>query len=223
MSNHNTYRTLTLKVGAPATQDIPTRVSRKIPVGRLVLPTYALPKFTSLIRLQRQFDCHQDNKTRRSSAIEFKAHQMRHTDSIAAPRNERQNTNASHRLQQPRTWMLSLGLAMAIVMPNSVAAADLTLKSLNVKNPITAGRSYKVTLPYKSTGPFKVAKGCFLWSGEGPYCFPVRVGRRTVTVTLRTGRPNKYRLTGYLEYKDHPNGTRLKRTNRVSARIDVRK
>lgn len=111
-----------------------------------------------------------------------------------------------------------LGVSVAPV----VNAADLKLNSITVKKPIKAGRKYTATIPFTSTGKFKVTRGCFFWSGEGPYCFPAKVGRTVITVKLRTGNPKKYTLSTFMEYTDRPNGRKKKRTNRVSTQIDVR-
>lgn len=119
-------------------------------------------------------------------------------------------------------WIAKTVIAAATTaFVSSAGAAELQLRSLKVKNPIKAGQSYVVTIPYRSTGAFKVVQGCFLWSGEGPYCFPVKVGRKSITARLQTNNPNRYRLSAYVIYRDHPSGKKNKNSNRVSAPIKV--
>lgn len=99
------------------------------------------------------------------------------------------------------------------------SAGEWKLKSLQVKNPLQAGVPYRVTLPYSKTGKVKPIEACFLWSGEGPYCFKMKVLKKSIRVRLRTGNPNTYKLTGFIRYRSDG---KVKETNDVSARIDVR-
>lgn len=111
-------------------------------------------------------------------------------------------------------------LAITFVLFASPAfAGDLSVKSLQVASTLKAGKPYNVTLPYSKSGSVKILRGCFFWSGEGPYCFPVSVRTKSVRLKLRTGNPNKYTLSGYVEYLSDGN---TKKSNRVSAKIDVR-
>lgn len=113
--------------------------------------------------------------------------------------------------------LFAASLVAASTLP--VWAGELKLKSLQVDNPLKAGIAYEVRLPYTKIGNVKVRKGCFTWSGEGPYCFDVNVRTQTIRTKLRTGNPGKYRLGGYIEYSS--DGKKLK-SNTVYSQIDVR-
>ncbi len=99
-------------------------------------------------------------------------------------------------------------------------AGDIRPKSLQVKKPIKAGIPYQVTMPYTRTDKAKVTSACFLWSGEGPYCFNALTGKKSIEVTLRTNNPNKYKLQGFVVYTS---GGKSHKSNRVSAKINVKK
>jgi hypothetical protein len=79
----------------------------------------------------------------------------------------------------------------------------------------------------KNESPFQILYGEFFWNSEGPFRYPVtnfyvldekgiRMG--FVTVTLHTGNPGKYEISGSLVYKN-PNTGKVLRTGRVSAGV----
>lgn len=113
----------------------------------------------------------------------------------------------------------SITLALALLtMP--VMAADMKLKSLEVKRNLKAGVPYNVTLPYTyKGGTFSEVQGCFSWSGEGPYCFPIKVEKRKMKIQLRTGNASTYTLSGFVKFKE---GNKSQKSNTVSAKIVVK-
>lgn len=98
-------------------------------------------------------------------------------------------------------------------------AGEITLKSMKVQKNLEAGVPYNVELPYKYTGgTFKDVQGCFSWDREGPYCFPVNVGKKSMKLQLRTGNASTYKLSGFVKYHDG----KVKKTNIVSSTIVVK-
>lgn len=96
------------------------------------------------------------------------------------------------------------------------AYADLQLTEMVVKQKLKAGVPYDVALRYKGD-PTSVKEVCFLWSGEGPYCWSeLRVDKKAklIRTKARTGNPNKYTLEGFVRHGDGI-------TNRVSQTIIV--
>ena len=96
------------------------------------------------------------------------------------------------------------------------AAADLTLTELVVNQHLKAGVPYDVALRYQGS-PTGIKEVCFLWSGEGPYCWPdLRVDKKAklIRTKARTGNPNAYTLSGFVRYGDG-------QTNTVSQKIYV--
>ncbi len=112
-----------------------------------------------------------------------------------------------------------IGLIGIFLSTSITFAGDISLSDLQVKKSLKAGKPYTVKLPYTKTGDVKVKEGCFLWTGEGPYCFPVEVRSKTIRAKLRTNNPNKYQLEGFVRYQD---GGKIKSSNRVTAIIDVK-
>ena len=96
----------------------------------------------------------------------------------------------------------------------------LTATELIVNKALKPGIPYPATIKYAATGEgAQILRGCFTWSGEGPYCFePISTATGEATWRLRTNNPNVYKLAGSVEYRS-AGGTR--RSNFVSAIIDV--
>lgn len=96
------------------------------------------------------------------------------------------------------------------------AYADLQLTEMIVKQKLKAGVPYDVALRYKGD-PSSIKEVCFLWSGEGPYCWAnLRVDKKAklVRTKARTGTPSRYELSGFVRYSGGE-------TNRVSKAIQV--
>ena len=98
--------------------------------------------------------------------------------------------------------------------------ATLTATDMVVDNILKAGVPYTATIKYETIGKgAEILRGCFTWSGEGPYCFkPSSTAAGEATWSLRTGNPNVYRLSGAIEYSS---AGETRQTNFVSATIDV--
>ena len=118
-------------------------------------------------------------------------------------------------------YPLTFALVFLAILPSQTVAADsVSLSSIKVNTVLKAKIPYNVSLMLKKDGNSKITKACFLWSGEGPFCFPpVSVKETSVSLKLFTGNPRKYKLTGFVEYED---GGKAKKLNKVSAQIDVR-
>lgn len=118
----------------------------------------------------------------------------------------------------------ALVLVSGCAASQSGPSATLKLESLEVASTLKAGVPYNVSMPYEEIGEgsIAVAKGCFTWSGEGPYCFDVTddFDAKIITAKLRTRNPNKYELGAYVEYVS---GGQSKKSNTVSAPINVKK
>jgi len=117
---------------------------------------------------------------------------------------------------------VALALAACAAPPeeNIQAADQITLLSLNVEEGIKAGSPYIALTPYKEKGDVKIIVSCFLWSGEGPFCFRTEKDNaakalRTVLLTRNAG---NYRLEGFVKYSA---GGEERESNRVSTRITV--
>lgn len=111
----------------------------------------------------------------------------------------------------------------SIFSPALAQSPQIRLAKLEVEEKLKAGVGYDVALRFEMTGDADVMEVCFLWSGEGPYCwksFRVDKAAGLIRTTARTNNPNKYTLTGFVRYRD---GSKTADSNRVSAPIDVRR
>jgi hypothetical protein len=101
-----------------------------------------------------------------------------------------------------------------------VKADEITVTGLTVGPNLKTSAGYPAVLSYTATGNPKIVNACFLWSGEGPYCFGTRDDRKAgkATTKLRTRNPNQYTLEGYIQYLDNGNS---RNSNRGFATIIV--
>lgn len=102
------------------------------------------------------------------------------------------------------------------------SAPTIELTRLVVDKNLTAGVPYEVSMPYEASadGSIDIDKACFMWSGEGPYCFRADHDRsgKTISAMLSTGNPSVYRLAGFVRYRS--NGWDME-SNAVSSLISV--
>lgn len=132
------------------------------------------------------------------------------------------NNRNGRKIMSKRISALVLMSAATFCFPVSTAQAQsLTVTKLEVNRQLKAGVPYTARLHFTGTANVRFGKACFLWSGEGPYCFDASVNKKSsfVSARLRTRNPNNYKLEGYFEYtKD---GKKFQ-TNRASSNISVR-
>lgn len=97
-------------------------------------------------------------------------------------------------------------------------SGTLELTELIVDRDLTAGVPYDIDLRYTGDAS-SVTDVCFLYSGDGPYCwtdFTVDGDAMLIDAEGYTGKPHTWELSGYVTYGDG------KQSNHVSATIDVR-
>ena len=123
----------------------------------------------------------------------------------------------------PMIRAFCLFAAAFVLTTTAAAAADgYKLGELRVAASLTAGQPYDVSFTYEKTGDPSLRRVCFLWSGEGPYCwdnFRVNSLGKTIQTRARTRTPGSYTLMGYVEYSV---GGEVVQSNKVSATIEVR-
>lgn len=95
-----------------------------------------------------------------------------------------------------KTWCSELQCIAA----NGLPPAPPTIQSLSVPENVIAGQTYMAELSVTLDGNFDHLKGCFSWSGEGPYCFLAEYKEGIVSTPLRTGNPNTYKLDGFVTF-----------------------
>ena len=122
---------------------------------------------------------------------------------------------------------LSVALAISILLAGfpapSTAQATLSLDGMDVKTRLSSGVPYPVTLKMRTAGGnVQVREACFKWSGEGPFCFDtfsIDDSTGFLSIMLRTGNPNRYKLEGSVVYDS---GGKRYRSNWVSKNIRVK-
>ncbi|MEM8685946.1 MAG: hypothetical protein AAGF81_01360 [Pseudomonadota bacterium] len=119
--------------------------------------------------------------------------------------------------------MKLVGLIITTVFLGATVAeaAEVKLQSLQVQSKLKAGKPYRVKVKYSATGEVDLSKACFLWSGEGPFCFSGFSDEKgVISLKLRTNNPGRYKLEGYIQYVG---GGQFKNSNKVAKTIRVRR
>ncbi|MEM1198780.1 MAG: hypothetical protein AAGI06_05660, partial [Pseudomonadota bacterium] len=97
--------------------------------------------------------------------------------------------------------MIVCAAAIAFLGVGEAEADELKLQSLQVPSKLKAGKPYRVKIKYKTTAEVDFSKACFLWSGEGPFCFSGFSNEKgLISLKLRTNNPGRYKLEGYIQY-----------------------
>ena len=98
----------------------------------------------------------------------------------------------------------------------------MVLSSLVVSSVIKAGKRYPVTLKGRIPNSALISEVCFLWTGEGPYCwdsFSLDRSKGEIRTRAITRNPRTYQLEGLVRYR--VNG-QARNSNHVEATISVR-
>jgi hypothetical protein len=150
--------------------------------------------------------------------------------------NERQQEQRHpRRFVMMKTVFKSLFLGGVVILFLSSCATAPTepldaggVRLLKVRIPefgaIKKNLQYGVNFSFESAGEIEVRRACFFWSGDGPYCFPVKDvwygSPGTITTVVQTPIPGMYSFEGYVLYvKDG----RTVRSNQVSTTVEVTK
>lgn len=95
-----------------------------------------------------------------------------------------------------KTWCSEL----EYIAVNGLPPGPPTIEALQVPIRVIAGQTYMAEMSVTLDGNFDHLKGCFSWSGEGPYCFLAKYEDGIVSTPLRSGNPNTYKLEGFVTY-----------------------
>ena len=114
-----------------------------------------------------------------------------------------------------RSVVFGLGL---LLWTSATLADDYRLRGLAVETDLKAGKPYSARLSYDAEGKPHHLEACYLWNGEGPYCFKARKFESYFETVLQTNNPGQYKLEGYIRYN---NGSEIVDSNRVSTTIRV--
>jgi hypothetical protein len=100
------------------------------------------------------------------------------------------------------------------------------LRLVNARLPVVGavqiGIPYEVKITFIADGQPRIRRACFFWSGDGPYCYPVRDltygSPGSFYVSLFANFVGQYRAECFVEYYQ---GTKILRTNVVGFDVDV--
>jgi hypothetical protein len=118
--------------------------------------------------------------------------------------------------------MLSLLVFSCATTPKTpVGEGELRLLKIT---PVESGSllvtvNHQITVDFEADGSPEVTRACFIWSGDGPYCYPVNDmnygghPRFEVSLKIRNG-------SNWVEcYAEYMRNRKKERTNRVSTSI----
>jgi len=114
----------------------------------------------------------------------------------------------------------------ATVSKEPLTSGELRLLSagLPVVGVVKIGMPYEVKITFIADGEPRIRRACFSWSGEGPYCYPIKPqdvaygSPGSFSIMLLPAFAGAYRAECYVEYYQ---GTKILRTNVVNFYLDV--
>jgi len=117
-----------------------------------------------------------------------------------------------------------LVFSCASVPTKPLAPGEMRLLSMQVpaRDGAVADLLFEVKVTFEAEGKPEIKRGCFYWSGEGPYCFKVRDvtygSPGSFSVWLRKDNPGPYILECYAHYVLNEE---IRTTNAVRTQISV--
>ena len=100
------------------------------------------------------------------------------------------------------------------------AAADVVIERVNTNTVMHVGQRYWVDISVRTTTDVEITEACFIWSGAGPFCFPVvRIQKsKKIRVSIIARQPRVYDVQVFVKYNK---GGKVYSSNRTSLNVTV--
>ncbi|MEX3010176.1 hypothetical protein [Hoeflea sp. TYP-13] len=110
---------------------------------------------------------------------------------------------------------------LAFGITASATASEVVIERVHTDTVMHVGQRYWVDITVKTTTEVEITEACFIWSGAGPYCFPVILVEKNkqIRVSVVARKPRKYNIDVYVKYNS---GGKVYESNRVSLNVDVK-
>lgn len=115
-------------------------------------------------------------------------------------------------------------LVMAIATINATltpaSAAEVVIERINTNTVMHVGQRYWIDISVKTTTEVEITQACIIWSGAGPFCFPVVhiQKNKKVRVSIIARQPRVYDVQVFVKYNS---GGKVHESNKSSLKVTV--
>jgi hypothetical protein len=128
--------------------------------------------------------------------------------------------------REPMRKLEKILVISALVFAATVATAtpgntaDVVIERVNTNTVMHVGQRYWVDISVKTTTDVVITEACFIWSGAGPFCFPVVhiQKNKKIRVSIIARQPRKYDVQVFVKYNS---GGKVYDSNRVNLNVHV--
>lgn len=118
--------------------------------------------------------------------------------------------------------MLVFVMAMATINATltPASAADVVIERINTNKVMHVGQRYWIDISVKTTTEVEITRACIIWSGAGPFCFPVVhiQKNKKVRVSIIARQPRVYDVQVFVKYNS---GGKVYESNKSSVKVTV--
>ena len=120
--------------------------------------------------------------------------------------------------RQIKAMLAALLMIFSLAAP--AAASEVVIERVHTNTVMHVGQRYWVDISVKTTTEVEITEACFIWSGAGPFCFPVIwvEKNKQIRVAVVARSPRKYNVEVFVKYNS---GGKVHESNRVSLNVDV--
>ena len=115
-------------------------------------------------------------------------------------------------------------IVMAVAMLNAALspanAAEVVIERINTNTVMHVGQRYWIDISVKTTTEVEITQACVIWSGAGPFCFPVVhiQKNKKVRVSIIARQPRVYDVQVFVKYNS---GGKVYESNKSSLKVTV--
>lgn len=115
-------------------------------------------------------------------------------------------------------------LVMAFATINATltpaSAAEVVIERINTNTVMHVGHRYWIDISVKTTTDVEITQACIIWSGAGPFCFPVVhiQKNKKVRVSIIARQPRVYDVQVFVKYNS---GGKVYESNKSSLKVTV--
>lgn len=101
--------------------------------------------------------------------------------------------------------LVAIVMAMATISATltPASAAEVVIERINTNTVMHVGQRYWIDISVKTTTDVEITEACIIWSGAGPFCFPVVQIKKNkkVRVSIIARQPRVYDVQVFVKYK----------------------
>ncbi|MCR9135661.1 MAG: hypothetical protein NXI27_06695 [Alphaproteobacteria bacterium] len=125
-------------------------------------------------------------------------------------------------MKKLQRFLVAMVLAIATLSASLTPshAAEVVIERINTNTVMHVGQRYWIDISVKTTTEVEITQACVIWSGAGPFCFPVVHVQKNkkVRVSIIARQPRVYDVQVFVKYKS---GGKVYESNKSSVKVTV--